>query len=120
MALNQRYPNALHIELPVPAGTKSGQPVQVGHISGVAQIDRQADGNATVWLDGSWDIEVTGAVANVGDPVYITEDRKLNASPTGNTPWGIALATKTAGAADLEVVPLGYTAPAPAAAGGGA
>lgn len=116
MALNQRYPNALHIALPVPSGTKSGEPVQVGRISGVAQIDRQEDGNATVWLDGSWDIEVTGAITNVGDPVYITSDRKLDATATGNTPWGIALATKTAAAAVLEVVPFGYTAPAPAGA----
>ena len=117
MAQNQRYPNAQHITLPVPAGTKSGDPVQVGRISGVAQIDRQDDGNATVWLDGSWDIEVTGAVSNIGDPVYITSDRKLDASAAGNTPWGVALATKTAGAALLEVVPFGYTTPAPATAG---
>ena len=117
MATNQRYPNALHISLPVPTGTKSGDPVQIGRISGVAQTDRDANGNATVWLDGSWEIEVTGAISNVGDPVYITNDRKLDASATGNTPWGVALATKTTGAAPLEVVPFGYTTPAPAPAG---
>lgn len=116
MALNQRYTNALHISLPVPSGTKSGDPVQVGQISGVAQIDRQEDGTATVWLDGSWDIEVTGAVATVGLPVYITSAGKLNTTAAGNTPWGIALATKAAAAAPLEVAPLGYTAPAPAGA----
>lgn len=115
MAKNQRYTNALHIAVPVPEGTKSGAPVQVGQISGVAQIDRQEDGNATVWLDGSWLIEVAGAVASVGLPIYITSAGALTATATGNTAWGIALATKTAAAAPLEVAPLGYTAPAPAA-----
>lgn len=117
MALNQRYPNALHITLPVPTGTKSGDPVKVGQIAGVAQTDRQDDGNATVWLDGSWDIEVEGAVATVGAPIHITSQQKLTATAAGNTPWGVALATKSATAAPLEVVPLGYTTPAPAPAG---
>ena len=112
MALNQRYPNALHISIPVPEGVKSGEPVQVGNINGVAQIDREADGTATVWLDGSWDIEVTGALATVGLPVYITDERTLTATAADGTPWGIALATKAAAAAPVEVVPLGYTTPA--------
>lgn len=111
MAQNQRYTNALHIAVPVPEGTKSGDPVQVGQISGVAQIDRQPDGRATVWLDGSWDIEVAGAVATVGLPIYITSAGALTATAGTNTPWGVALATKTAAAAPLEVAPLGYTAP---------
>lgn len=115
MAKNQRYTNALHINVPVPAGTKSGDPVQVGRISGVAQIDRTEDGNATVWLDGSWLIEVTGAVASVGLPIFITSAGALNTTAAGNTPWGVALATKAAAAAPLEVAPFGYTAPAPAA-----
>lgn len=110
MALNQRYSNALHIALPVPSGTVSGNPVQVGKISGVAVTSRDENGRATVWLDGSWDIEVEGAIANVGDPVYITSAGALTGTATGNTAWGTALATKTATTAPLEVVPLGYTA----------
>lgn len=116
MAMNQRYTNALHITVPAPRDVKSGEPVQVGQISGVAQIDAKAGEKVTIWLDGSWDIEVTGAVANVGLPVYITSAGKLNTTAAGNTPWGIALGTKAAAAAPLEVAPLGYTAPAPAGA----
>lgn len=116
MAKNQRYPNALHITVPAPRDVKSGEPVQVGQISGVAQIDAKSGEKVTIWLDGSWDIEVNGAVANVGLPVYITSAGKLNTTAAGNTPWGIALGTKAAAAAPLEVVPFGYTAPAPAGA----
>ena len=118
MAKNQRYSNALHISIPVPEGVKSGDPVQVGNINGVAQIDREADGTATIWLDGSWLIEVTGATT-VGAPVYITTDGTLSADEADGTPWGIALANKTATAAPVEVVPLGYTSPAPASAPAG-
>ena len=44
MAMNQRYTHFDHIALTVPEGVKSGQPVRVGAIAGVAQIDRQPDG----------------------------------------------------------------------------
>lgn len=109
MAKNQRMPQALHITIPVPAGTKAGGPVKVGLICGVAQTDRQADGTATVWLDGSHDLTVTGAIANVGDPVYITAGNALNATATGNFLFGAALGTKSAAAGPLEVAPIGYT-----------
>lgn len=117
MAMNQRYTNALHIAVTAPRDIKSGDPVQVGQISGVAQNDAKTGEKVTIWLDGSWDIEVTGALATEGLPVYITSAGKLTATATGNTPWGIALASKTSGAAPVEVAPLGYTAPAPAGAG---
>ncbi|MDN4611946.1 DUF2190 family protein [Arthrobacter burdickii] len=109
MAKNQRYTNALHISVPVPAGVKSGEPVKVGQICGVAQIDRETDGKATLWLDGSYDLQVTGAVANVGDPVYIKADRTLTATATGNYLFGTALGTKGTGTGPLEVAPIGYT-----------
>ena len=113
MAKNHRYTNALHISIPVPEGVKSGDLVQVGSINGVAQIDREADGTATVWLDGSWLIEVDGATT-VGAPVYITTDGTLSATAADGTPWGVALATKTTGSAPVEVAPLGYHVAAPA------
>lgn len=116
MAKNQRYTNALHITVTAPRDIKSGDPVQVGQISGVAQIDAKSGEQVTIWLDGSWDIPVTGALASEGLPVYITSAGALNASATCNTPWGVALATKTAAAAPVEVVPFGYSAPAPAGA----
>lgn len=109
MAKNQRYTNALHISIPVPEGVVSGHPVKVGQICGVAQIDREADGNATVWLDGSWTLDVTGAVASVGLPVYINSGGTLTATATGNFIWGTSLGTKGTGTGPLEVAPIGYT-----------
>lgn len=113
MALNQRYSNALHITVTAPRDIKSGDPVQVGSISGVAQIDAKSGERVTIWLDGSWDVTVTGVTAE-GTPVYITSAGALNVTAAGNTPWGVALAAKTAAAAPVEVVPLGYTAGATA------
>ncbi len=108
MAKNGNKPHALHISLPVPAGVKSGDPVSVGNIRGVAQIDRDADGNSTLWLDGSWDLTVTGALATVGLPVYIKPDRTLSATAADGVLFGTALATKAAAAGVVEVAPIGY------------
>lgn len=109
MAKNQRYTNAQHITVPVSAGVKSGQPVKVGQICGVAVIDREADGTATLWLDGSYDLPVAGAVATFGAPVYIKADNTLTATATGNFLFGTALGTKGTGTGPLEVAPIGYT-----------
>jgi predicted RecA/RadA family phage recombinase len=109
MAKNQRYTNALHISVPVPAGTKSGDPVKVGQICGVAVIDREADGTATVWLDGSYTLDVAGAVGSFGAPIYIKGDNTLTATASGNFLFGTALGTKGTGTGPLEVAPIGYT-----------
>lgn len=103
MAKNMRLPKALHIELPVPAGVLSGQPVAVGAYRGVAQTDRDAAGNATVWLDGSAELTVSGAVASVGLPIYITAARVLNTTAAGNVLFGFSLGTKAAADGPLEV-----------------
>lgn len=108
MAQNQRYTNALHISITAPYDVASGAPVQVGGIKGVAQIAASADEPVTVWLDGSHDLEVTGAVAKVGDTVYITSAGKLNTTAASNIPFGVALGTKGAPAGPVEVAPLGY------------
>lgn len=107
MAKNMSLPKALHIELPVPAYVKSGSPVAVGAFRGVAQTDREADGNATVWLDGSTIQEVTGAVASFGLPIYITAaDGKLSTTAADNLLFGHALGTKAAAAGPLEIALL--------------
>lgn len=108
MAKNQRYTNALHISIPAPYAVKSGEPVKAGGICGVAQIDAANGAPVTVWLDGSYDLEVTGAVAKVGDVVYITAAGKLNTTALANTAFGIALGNKGAPAGPVEVAPLGY------------
>lgn len=107
MATNQHLRHAAHLSLPVPSGTVSGDPVKVGSLVGVAVTSRGEGGNesthATVWRDGSWHVEVTGAVANVGDPVYITSAGDLNVTASGNTLFGYALETKGAAAGTIPV-----------------
>lgn len=109
MAKNMRLPEALHITLPVPSGTVSGDLVAVGAFRGVAQTDRDADGNATVWLNGSTVQTVSGAVATVGLPVYIVgtgaslRAQAATATATGNTLIGYALGTKAAADGPLEI-----------------
>lgn len=109
MAKNQRYTNALHISVPAPYDVASGAPVRVGSICGVAQIAALSGEPVTIWLDGSHDLTVTGALATVGLPVYITAAGALNVTATGNYLFGIALGTKAAAAGPVEVAPIGYT-----------
>lgn len=110
MAKNGKYPNALHIGVPAPRDVKSGDPVRVGSICGVAQIDAKSGEIVTIWLDGSWEVQVTGAVATVGLPVYITAAGALNTTALGNYLFGITLSTKAAaGIGPVEVAPIGYT-----------
>lgn len=101
MALNETFRDADHLSLPVPAGTASGAAVKVGSLMGVAQTNRGGGGNATdhatVWTKGAFDLPVVGAVAAVGDPVYIYADGSLNAAQTAAEPvFGYALATQAA------------------------
>jgi predicted RecA/RadA family phage recombinase len=103
------YTNALHISVPAPRDVKSGDPVRVGSICGVAQIDAKSGEKVTIWLDESHDLTVTGALATVGLPVYITSAGALNATFTGNYLFGIASGTKAAAAGPVEVAPIGYT-----------
>lgn len=108
MATNARYSDAEKILIPVPAGVVSGQQVRVGNICGVAVTNRDANGNATVWLDGSWTLQVNGAVASIGLPVYIKPDGTLDVASAGNLLFGVALGTKAAALGPLEVAPIGY------------
>jgi len=114
MAKNQRLSDANHIHIPVPEGTKSGDPVRVGRICGVAQTDRTPEGGATVWLDKSWDVQVTGPVTQVGSPLYLANDGSKVLSATSgasNSLWGTALTIKGGAAGDVgtvEAVAVGY------------
>lgn len=116
MAKNQKYTNALHISVPAPRDIASGDPVKVGQICGVAQIAAKSGEPVTVWLDGSYELPVAGAVANVGDPVHINSSGSLTATATGNFVFGVALGTKPTGTGPLEVAPVGYTTQTAAAA----
>jgi len=101
MAKNSRFAYTRTRSLPVASGVRSGAPVLVGSLVGVALTDRQGDtgakdsgnktGNATVALDGGWDLEVAGAIASAGVPVYITSAGALTATATSNTLFGYSI-----------------------------
>lgn len=107
MATNETYRDGDKLSLPVADNTVSGAPVKVGSLLGVTQTKEgeggNPDGTATVWLKGVFNLTVTGAVSNVGDPVYITSAGALNVTATDNTLFGYALATKGATAGVIPV-----------------
>lgn len=106
------------LSVPVPSGTKSGEPVLVGAMPGVAATDRGAGGNiaghATVLFDGRvYEFDVDGAIAGVGTAIYITSARALTTTATSNTLYGYSvckadgsLATKSSGVGKALVKPL--------------
>lgn len=74
---NEYMRPAVELSLPVVAGTKSGDPVRVGAVNGVAATNigegGNASGNATVVTDArSYTYEVAGAIAGPFTPVYLT------------------------------------------------
>ena len=112
MAKNNVYAHSLALSLPVPAGTKSGDAVKVGDLVGVAITDAASTtnwgggnpvGNASVALDGTWLLDVAGAVTQVGSKVYITDAGAVTATASGNTAFGEALDLKDSAAAPIRV-----------------
>jgi predicted RecA/RadA family phage recombinase len=105
MAINEVFDDADDITLPVPAYVVSGSPVIVGMIPGVATTGRDANGNATVRTVGAHNVSVTGAIASVGLPVYITSatGALVVAPGAGIQLYGHALATKGSGAGVIPV-----------------
>lgn len=88
------------LALPVPAGTRSGDPVRVGAANGVAATHvgegGNASGHASVDLSASsYEYEVDGAIATPFTPVYLTA-RDGDTAPVltttdpadGTNPWG--------------------------------
>jgi predicted RecA/RadA family phage recombinase len=105
MAKNRVFAEGRKLYLPVIAGVVSGGPVVVGMIPGVAITDRDASGFATVATEGVFNVLVTGAIASVGLPVYITSatGALVVAAGAGIQLFGHALATKGAGAGTIQV-----------------
>lgn len=114
MAKNISYNFIDQVTLPVTEGTKSGDPVVVGGLVGVAVNDRDSDGNSEVKIKGApavavsvKAIDVTGdsAVAK-GDKIYLVDadTPKLSKKATG-TLYGYAYGTITAGGtATIDVI----------------
>lgn len=111
MAKNQRYSSGDQLNLPVPSGIDSGEPVRVGCINGVALTTRDANGNATIATDGVYDLSVTGATT-LGGIVYISTANALTTTAGTNQVFGHALAVQAA----TGVVPVRIAQFAPTAA----
>lgn len=95
MATNEIFRDGDMLSLPVPSGTKAGDPVRIGGLNGVCATDRaktdvdpfntdgtvntsynagggNPTGNASVWLKGVHDVPVGTTTARaIGDPIYI-------------------------------------------------
>jgi predicted RecA/RadA family phage recombinase len=106
MAKNQRYTHNKHIALTADKAVESGGPVKIGQYVGVAQTKAAVGEKVTVWLDGSYDLTVTGALTEA-QQVYITTTNTLTATATGNYPFGVANAAKGTGSGVVEVAPHG-------------
>lgn len=71
MAKNEIYRNANHLAFTVNSAVKSGDLVVVGGLHGVAQIDYDAtDDQATLWLDGGWELPVANGTYTEGQAIY--------------------------------------------------
>jgi hypothetical protein len=105
VAKNRRYATVPSFNLPVIAGSVSGSPVIAGMLPGVCLSDRDSSGNAVVALQGAFDVSVTGAIASIGLPVYITSatGALVVAPGAGIQLFGHALQTKGAGAGVITV-----------------
>jgi hypothetical protein len=119
MAKNRVYAGTMKTRtMPVIAGTVSGGPVINGMMPGVALTDRDASGNAVVQLDGAFNVSVTGAIASIGLPVYITSatGALVVAGGAGIQLFGHALQTKGGGAGTItvEIAPFAVATDTPA------
>jgi predicted RecA/RadA family phage recombinase len=80
MATNKAYEQAWNLRIAVPSTVKSGDPLLVGKLPGVAETDYSStDGCATVCFHGAYTLSVLGSTAaspvsgsalKTGDPVY--------------------------------------------------
>ena len=113
MATNQRYTHNDHIALTADKAYTSGQPVKIGQYVGVSLTTVAKGEKVSLWLDGSWTLEVDGALTE-GQAVYIKPDGTLTATAAGASPYGLANAPKGAGKGPAEVAPFGMLIPASA------
>ena len=121
MALPYMRP-AMQLSLPVPAGTKSGDPVIVGAIAGVAVTNIGEGGNAATHasVDTSpnlWEYEVKNAIAGPGTPVYATARAGatapiLDTTAGGKPLWGYTV--PKAGESGVRAGTSGVTTVCPA------
>jgi len=101
------------VSLPA-SGAKSGDPVLVGQKPGVALIDQDADGNATVKFNGSASLPVKGTTGSdsavaVGDILYyVSANTPKLSKTTSGVRFGYAAETVGSGATATITVDIGY------------
>ena len=113
MAKNQKYPENKHIAVTADKAYKSGDAVAIGAYRGVAIIDAAEGDRVTVWLDGSWVIDVDGTLTE-GQVVYLKTNGALTATEGTNKVWGVSNQAKATGTGPAEVAPFGMVVPTPA------
>jgi predicted RecA/RadA family phage recombinase len=112
MAANEVYAEAESLVLPVASTIKSGWPVVIGGLYGVALVDSAAGSDAnyytTVKFCGVFRFDISaaspiaplatlqGQALTVGQPVYITSGGVLTTTATSNTLFGHAIRAKSA------------------------
>jgi len=113
MAKNRVYEDGRYLYVDVPEGTSSGDPVVFGNIPGVAQIDRDSDGKATIDTSGVYKLDVNGAddvgdaAISAGDVIYY-DGGILNVDATNGIRFGYALEAVASGATTNIKVKIGY------------
>lgn len=115
MALNQRYTRFEHIALTADRTITSGDPVRIGQVAGVAQTSSAEGEKVTIWLNGSYDLEVTGELVE-GQAVYLNAQNKLTATAGANF-FGVAVTPKGTGTGVAEIAPAGIITPTAAGTG---
>jgi len=102
-----------YLWLTVGAGVKSGDPVAVGQIIGVATIDADANNQATVDTKGVYDLSVKAidgggnSAVSVGDAIYyVSGDTPKLSKKTSGVLYGYALEAITASSTDTINVKL--------------
>lgn len=116
MAKNQVYHHPDRLELTVPSGRVSGDPVVVGQIPGVCLNDRQTDGKATVATAGVFTLSVKGegaagaAAVAEGDLLYYESGQTppVNKDATNGVRFGYALEAVASGTTATIKVKVGY------------
>ncbi|MTI82590.1 MAG: DUF2190 family protein [Firmicutes bacterium] len=114
MAKNRVFEDGRYLYVDVPADTVSGDPVVFGDIPGVAEIDRDSAGKATIDTSGVYSLAVKGkdaadanAAVSAGDIVYY-DGGDINLDDTNGTRFGYALEAVTSGATATIKVKIGY------------
>ena len=114
MSINNVYKPGDQLPAPVPAGTKSGDPVRIGGLNGVAIVDRaaastgplnadgslntaynrgggNADGNASVKYSGAFKLSVTSAAApTYGQAIHLAS-AGLTTTAGSDPLWGYSV-----------------------------